>query len=424
MAFSVSAALIMACYFVFLYCAIYWLVVFFESAEEKRKRLPKVWPTVTILIPAYNSEATIEKAVLSCLSLDYPKDKLRILAIDDGSTDSTFQKLKKFGAIMRVVRKRNSGKAGALNFGLRLVRTEFVSCLDADSFFMPWAMKELISEFRPGVGAVTSNIKVHAPKSGLERIQRLEYFFSIYLRRLMGRMDALYVVPGPGSAYRTEALRRVGGFDEDNLTEDMDIAFRIKEKGLRIANAVDGEVTTMAPSSLAELTRQRTRWYAGYFQNVEKHRKFILNPKFSELGLFILPINFVLILSITFVLLNSLFEIARSAVHLVRDFLLTGLDNLTPAPIRIQDLAFSFNTLNVFFVIFFVLSAFVIYTSFKMSRESFFGKRENLWDFLLYTVFYFPLISAFYLISVIYYFAFRRSRLKWRGRNLRAQGTS
>jgi biofilm PGA synthesis N-glycosyltransferase PgaC len=430
MAFSTLAALLLVCYFIFLYCAIYWIVVLFERSgrEHKRARKFSTWPAVTIIIPAYNAARTIARSVSSCLSLDYPREKLRIVVIDDGSTDKTLSALAPFRRKISVIRrKRNGGKAAALNQAIKQVKTPFVCCLDADSFFSPGSLKALVGEFTEETGAVASSMKVDSPRSPLERIQRLEYFFSIYLRELMTRLDALYVVPGPGSVYRTSVLRKVGGFDEDNLTEDMDIAFRIKEAGWGISSSPDGESTTLAPSSLSGLTRQRMRWYAGYFQNVEKHRKFLFNPKFAELGLFILPVNFVLILAMTLILFVAVADLAQAGGNLARDFFLVSFSLFTPSPIRLEEVFYSFNTLNVFFLIFSVLACFVIYASFKMSREAILGKNDNLWDFILYTIFYFPLVSVFYLISVVYYLASKGRkgvRLKWQGKNLKYQDTS
>lgn len=417
----------LAAFFIFLYCAIYWIVVFFEeTASAKRK--PNVpdrnLPKVTVLIPAYNASSTIERAIDSCLSLDYPKEKLRIIVVDDGSSDETpeiLAQVSKKSPRVKFIRKKNTGKSDSLNraiFG-GLVKTPFVSCLDADSFFHPHAMRALVAEVSvdENVAAVASSIKVAYPKTGIERIQRLEYFFSIYLRRLMGRINAIYVVPGPGSLYRTSALKKSGGFDKDNLTEDMEIAFRLRAMGFGIGNAPDADVETIAPKSLYSLTRQRTRWYAGYFQNIEKYSKFILNPAFSELGLFIIPINFALLVAMLFILSNSAYEILSNFSDVARRIFLGGFDAFIPRFPDIFGLAFSANLLSVFSIIFFILGCFVIYASFKLSKETFFGKGGNITDFVLYTLFYFPMVSAFYLISLVYYGAIRLkgAKLKWQG---------
>lgn len=425
MGFSLLAAATLASYFVFLYCAIYWLIVLFEGGfDPGRRRKGRDEPAVTILIPAYNSERTVGKAVESCLALRYPKDRLRIIAIDDGSTDGTLRELRRYSGKIGITRmRRNSGKAAALNRAIPRVRTPVVSCLDSDSVFHPDALSGIVAKFRPGVGAVTSNIKVHLPRTGIQRIQRLEYYFSIYLRQLMGKIDAIYVVPGPGSAYRTEALRKVGGFDEENLTEDMDMAFRMKEAGYRLENAPDGIVYTESPAGVEALARQRVRWYAGYFQNVEKHRNFVLNPRFAELGLFVLPINFILILAMFLILLSSAHELWSGLLDGLRKIVLTGTDSVMYWRFHPGDIPYSFNTLNVFFAIFFVMGIFVIYMSYLMSREKFLASGDSFWDFVLYTLFYFPLISAFYLISVFYYLAHRRRGFEWKGRSLRRHGT-
>jgi len=95
---------------------------------------PSSYPSVTFLVPAYNEEEYVEECLESLLGQDYPSEKLDIIAINDGSTDSTLEKMKKYKDKIQIIDKENSGKASSLNHALERVETDIVGCMDADSF--------------------------------------------------------------------------------------------------------------------------------------------------------------------------------------------------------------------------------------------------------------------------------------------------
>ncbi len=122
---------------------------------------PTVQPFVTVLIDTYNYGHYIEEAVESVLAQDFPVAQREILVIDDGSTDDTAERLRKFGDAIAYLRKPNGGQASAFNFGLRRARGEVIAFLDADDYWLPGKLRRIVEEFEkhPEAGMVYHTIR-------------------------------------------------------------------------------------------------------------------------------------------------------------------------------------------------------------------------------------------------------------------------
>src|SRR5229473_6986834 len=105
-------------------------------------------PLVTVLITTYNYGRFIEEAIDSVFSQEYPPDKIQILVVDDGSTDDTSERIKKYGSRIEYFYKPNGGQASALNFGIAKARGEIVTLLDADDFFLPGKLARVVEAFQ------------------------------------------------------------------------------------------------------------------------------------------------------------------------------------------------------------------------------------------------------------------------------------
>ena len=190
--------------FVSLFFEVFLLITYLEVKGEIERedklvsRKTGYFPTVTIVVPCFNEEKTVRNTVESLLALDYPKDRLSLILVNDGSKDGTLVALRQFASHPRimVLDKENGGKHTAVNLALENVKSELVGCLDADSFVAAEALKKIVPYFDDEkVMAVTPSIKVHEPKNILQYIQKTEYSWSIFLRRMLSSMGALY---GPG----------------------------------------------------------------------------------------------------------------------------------------------------------------------------------------------------------------------------------
>ena len=277
-----------------LFTGIFFIFTFFENLDGVKPKLARRFPKVSVIVPAYNEETTIKGTVYSLLSLDYPKDKLEIIIVDDGSTDNTLKIAKEFEKKgVRVFSKENGGKGVALNFGLSKSSGELVGCLDADSYVMSNALKKMVGYFEEeDIMAVTPSIKVWKDNNFLQKVQRVEYMMGVFLRKVFSYLDSIHVTPGPFTIYRKYFFDKYGGYDEGNLTEDIEVALRIQRQGYRIENVMDANVYTIGPQTLKSLQRQRNRWYVGFINNVMNY-KDLFGIKHGNLGLLVLPSAFI-----------------------------------------------------------------------------------------------------------------------------------
>lgn len=283
-------------YAAILYVSIFSLLVFLENGRLKQEvEWLEHWPKVTLAIPAYNEEESIEMTLESILELDYPKDRLEVIVVDDGSQDGTSEVVKQYTDDERVelIQQENQGKGGALNTALERASGKFFGCVDADSRLEPESVKNIVSNFDEDTAAIASAMKVYEPKNMLQKIQWLEYLVGIFMRNILGMINAIYVTPGPLSIYRKDRIEELGGFDEDSLVEDQEICFRLQEQHWKVKHSRNGEVYTVAPDNLGDYYRQRKRWYRGSLENMIKYRKMILNPEYGDFGMFALPQNLI-----------------------------------------------------------------------------------------------------------------------------------
>lgn len=287
---------VLLCLFIALYFEVFLLISFFEKRPAvKSSALPKRYPSVTMLVPCFNEEATLEKTVESLLALEYPPHLLNIHIIDDGSTDSTPQQGAALAAAhpsrVRYSRKENGGKYTALNYGIEHSTSELVGCLDADSFVAPDALLEMVKGFERDARAYASTpaMKVYNPHKMLELMQAVEYTFGIFYKKMFDNISAINVLPGPFSMYRREVFEKVGFFRHAHNTEDMEIAFRMHAHNLKIVNAHTAVVYTTVPRTVRSLIKQRTRWSQGFLQNSLDYAYMYFNPRFGNFGMLVLP---------------------------------------------------------------------------------------------------------------------------------------
>ena len=285
-----------------LFVSIFWFIIFFEKKDKihENPKTPKNLPEITILIPAYNEEKNLPSAINSVLNQNYPKEKIKIIIIDDASTDKTYEVAKKFAnkyKNIKVLRhKENKRKAAALNTGLKHVNSELIGFLDADSVLEKNSLINMIGYFNDS--KMAGVIPVIKPKKSLtfsQKLQKVEYTFTALVRKLLTFLDSLYVTPA-FALYKTKIIKKVGGWDEENLTEDLEIGLRLKSNGYKIETCMNAEVKTSTPLKFKDMWSQRIRWYRGFIHNSRKYKHIFFNPKFKDLGLLVLPYQYIAII--------------------------------------------------------------------------------------------------------------------------------
>lgn len=235
------------------------------------------YPALAVLIPAYNEETVICRTIQSVLNSTY--QNLRVVMIDDGSTDRTYDvACERFAAEIAqgrvtVLRQENAGKAAALNRGLQTVTEEIFLGIDADTLIAEDAIAYLVPHFQDArVGAMAGNAKVGNRVNLWTRWQALEYITSQnFDRRALNTFSAVCVVPGAIGAWRTAAVRAVGGYKTDTVAEDADLTMALLDAGHKVEYEDRALAYTEAPTTAGALMRQRFRWSFGILQAVWKH---------------------------------------------------------------------------------------------------------------------------------------------------------
>lgn len=340
--------------FISLYFEVFLLITFIELYFQKESYKPenlRRYPSVSIIVPCFNEEKTVEKTIRSILDLDYPKHKLEILVVDDGSTDNTWkllQRYKNHGRI-KLFKKTNGGKYTALNLALHHTSAELVGCLDADSFVAPDALTEIVRHFEnKKVMAVTPAIKIHKPKSVIQLIQKAEYMLAIFIRRTFASLDAVFIAPGPFSIFKRSVFTQIGPYRKAYNTEDLEIALRMQKHHLKIENAYTAHVYTNAPKTLRALYNQRLRWAYGFLKNISDYRFMIFNKNFGNLGILVLPTAILLIFATLYFIALLIGTSAQSVLAKLVEIQTIGLYNLG----NFQFDLFFVNTHSVLFLIY------------------------------------------------------------------------
>ncbi|MGD9903186.1 MAG: glycosyltransferase [Vicinamibacterales bacterium] len=294
-------------------------------------------PTISILAPAYNEEATIAASVQSLLTLDYPN--LEVVVVADGCKDDTIGVLRREFALVEVYRayaprvatkgvvalyrslrhanllvvdKLNGGKADALNVGLNLASGELVCAIDADTLIERGALVRLMRPMLvdPGVVATGGTIRpvnavvtrhgsvvdVNVPRHWLAGIQVVEYLRAFLLGRLgLNRLGGNLIISGAFGLFRREPMIAAGGWLHDTVGEDMELVVRLRRLGYERGTArdvvfvPDPTAWTEVPESVAVLGRQRDRWHRGLTDTLWRHRRLIGNPRYGAMGLVVFP---------------------------------------------------------------------------------------------------------------------------------------
>jgi cellulose synthase/poly-beta-1,6-N-acetylglucosamine synthase-like glycosyltransferase len=249
-------------------------------------------PSVTVLIPAHNEGPHIRTTVDAALESGYP-GKLRIIVIDDGSTDDTPDVLRSYrkNPKVRILNTDHNGKSKAMNSALELVNTEIVITIDGDTRLGRGAIERLVAPFRDReVAASTGVIKVENNTKPLSWFQRLEYLNFAFFKSVCERIHAVIAASGPLSAFRTKYLREAGGFSVHTFLEDFDVALKLIKNGHKTRFVDNAYCYTFVPEKIMELARQRLRWTRGGAQIIKTHFDMFLNRKYRGPGMYSLPL--------------------------------------------------------------------------------------------------------------------------------------
>jgi cellulose synthase/poly-beta-1,6-N-acetylglucosamine synthase-like glycosyltransferase len=284
-------------------------------------------PPVSLLVPAYNEEATIRTSVRSMLQLQYPEFELVI--VNDGSKDGTLQALVEAFALvphaqplqrllphaevrgvyrslryanLRVVDKANGGKADALNAGINAARHGLFCAVDADSILQRDSLLRVVQPFLEdertvaagGTVRIANGSRVRGgfleaagiPEGWLARFQIVEYLRAFLFGRLgWSPLNAVLIISGAFGLFDRARVIAAGGYRHDTVGEDMELVVRLhrwhRERRMpyRIRYVPDPICWTEAPEDTGTLGRQRSRWQRGLSESLARHAGWALGPR-------------------------------------------------------------------------------------------------------------------------------------------------
>lgn len=321
-------------------CATWELVIhILRIRGESRARImgSAVTPSISILAPAYNEEATIAESVTALLALHYAN--VELVVINDGSPDTTLDVLKQRFDLtpihtivwkrietkpvrglyrsrshpnLLVVDKVNGGKADALNVGLNLATGDLVCVIDADTIVDADALQRLARPFlshhdvlaaggtiRIANGSTIATGRVtepRAPSTFVAGVQVVEYFRAFMFGRLgWNPIGGNLIISGAFGLFRRDAVIAAGGYTHDTVGEDMELVLKLRRQAYeakrahRILFVPDAVAWTECPESPRVLGRQRDRWHRGLADVLWRHRKMCFNPRYGVVGMWCYP---------------------------------------------------------------------------------------------------------------------------------------
>ncbi len=244
---------------------------------DRQPPLVNVHPTtpVTVLVAARNERDTIAETLDYLAVNDYDGD-LQVFLMDNGSTDGTAEAARaaadRNGLALTILREERAGKNYALNHGLSLVQSPIVITVDADTLLQKSAVRLMVSRLQsspPDVVAVAGHLMVRNSRDGFwARLQVWDYLLGIAaVKRVQGLFQGTLVAQGAFSGYRTEALRRAGGWPAA-IGEDIVLTWKLLQNG-RVYHEPLALGFTGVPTTLKQLGRQRSRWARGMLEGLQ-----------------------------------------------------------------------------------------------------------------------------------------------------------
>ena len=257
--------------------------------DRRPQRAPlAVYPPISILVAAYNEEASIEETLVSIARQNYPGE-MQVIVVNDGSKDNTAAVVRRaqerYPWLSFVDLEKNGGKARALNIGFKEVKHDHVITVDADSFLYRGALVHIVERYEadpPSTRAVAGKILVRNSRlNWITRCQEWDYFHGIAaIKRVQSLFQGTLVAQGAFSLYDRDALAEVGGWPEC-VGEDIVLTWALLKAGYRVGHCEDACLFTNAPTTVKQLVKQRQRWARGMAEAFVKHPGILLKPRLS-----------------------------------------------------------------------------------------------------------------------------------------------
>ena len=384
------------------FLSVFYLSIYSDVKNTRTEELIELeeYPSITILMPAYDESEVVEEALNSVKDLDYPN--YQVIFVNDASTDDTLNKAKKFASekVSIISHEVNKGKAAALNTGIAEVDTDYMVVQDADSKIDSELLYKAVGKMERDskLGAVIAAIKPLKADNFVRKLQTVEYQLTNFYRMLMTEINTLNVTPGAFSIYRTENVKDVGGFDEGNITEDLEMAFKLRKDGKLFEMIYFNTSYTDFPATLKALYNQRVRWARGFIYNGWKYKEMFFNREYGYFGTVQLP----MLVLMPALIVTSFGMVITGISQSIFNFLVrTSAIGFQIPEFTIESLYLSFLAANVKvylpLLLSLILVAFIIKKAYNYSGE----RPKNIPALLFYFFAYFLLQSGFWVAALL-----------------------
>jgi len=317
---------------------------FFYNNDNNKWKDNNYEPTVSFVIPVKNEESVISKTIAKCYDVDYPKDKIEVIVINDGSTDNTLKEIenaKKIYAGLTVIDwKINKGKRYGMAEGFKNAKGEIVIQLDSDSYIERSSLKTLVRPFQDGeIAAVAAHSDPQNPNENLlTKMQAAYYFISFRVMKASESLfDRVFCCSGCCSAYRKDLVLPILDkwvnetfFSKPvSFGDDRSLTNRLLKAGHKTIYLNNAQAYTIVPNNIRQFTKQQIRWKKSWFINAVFLSQFIFKKnKFVAITYFI-PLIIVSLLTpfIAFraIIINPLIYHVSPMFYIVGIFLLSSL---------------------------------------------------------------------------------------------------
>lgn len=239
---------------------------------------PRLLGGLTVLIPAYNESKFVADTIRSVQRQSVHVD--HIIVIDDCSTDNTGEVARACGKEIVVVRppKNCGSKATALNYALDYVSTEYTLAIDADTSLADDAIEKLMPHFdKPNTAAVCGMVLPRFVNTMWERGRYIEYLYAfLFYKPIQDYYERPLIASGCFSAYKTDILRQLGGWNTRTVGEDMDLTWSVYRLGMAVRFSPEAICYPVEPHNFHFMSKQLERWCAGFAQCIKVHWKDIV----------------------------------------------------------------------------------------------------------------------------------------------------
>ena len=274
--FIISAILITA-----YTCNFYYLVFLANKRKKIAKTVDLGTPSVTIQLPIYNEKYVAKRLVDAVCNLDYPKDQMNIMVLDDSDDDTvdvlekTVNYYKTQGFQIEHIRRgtRKGYKAGALKYAMQITDTELVAIFDADFIPPTWFLKRAIPHFsKPSIGLIQCRWgHVNENYSTITQVQALSLDFHFLIEQKAKSDSHLFMnFNGTAGIWKRDCIEDAGGWHTATLVEDLDLSYRAQMKGWKCVFLPDIVVDAELPAQMNAAKRQQFRWAKGSIQCATK----------------------------------------------------------------------------------------------------------------------------------------------------------